>query len=433
MKSLHITNAWHPGSSGIGTFYRALMSAADEHRHYLRLVVPSGESRVEDVTPYVRVYHLKAPFAPLNRSYRWLLPHRYLWPGSEIRRILQAERPDVVEVCDKYTLQYLAGLVRRNWLFPDGHRPTLIGLSCERMIDNLLVYLPCFPLAEAFCRLYMKWLYFPLFDHHITVSNFTAAELRDAARGHMVPRGVWVRGMGVDIEHFGPERRDPLLRRRLLARAGGGVRSYLLLYAGRFAPEKNLPLLLGMMQRLALSPDFDFRLVFAGDGMLREKLEREAASLCPGHVAFLGHVGNREELASVYASSDAFVHPNPAEPFGIGPLEALASGLPLIACNRGGLLAYADSSNAWLANPDARSFAAAALAMVASPSDAKSRTVSGLETARRFAWPGIASEYLMLYREIHDWHSGAKPTPRIRPDFLSTAGNWLGREMRGSA
>jgi alpha-1,6-mannosyltransferase len=433
VKSLHITNAWHPASGGIGTFYRALMAAAGEHRHYLRMVVPSGESCVEDVTPYVRIYHLKAPLAPLNRSYRWLLPHRYLLPGSEIRRILQSERPDVVEICDKYTLQYLAGLIRRNWFFPDNHRPTLIGLSCERMVDNLLVYLPRFPLAEGFCRLYMKWLYFPLFDHHITVSQFTAAELREASRGHMVPRGVWVRGMGVDIEGFGAARRDPLLRRRLLARAGGGVRAYLLLYAGRLAPEKNLPLLVGMMERLALSPDFDFRLVIAGEGMLRKQLERAAAVSCPGRVAFIGHIGNRDELAAIYASADAFVHPNPAEPFGIAPLEALASGLPLIACNRGGLMSYASPANAWLADPDPRSFAAAALDLARSPAVAESRVEAGLETARRYDWPAIASEYLMLYREIHDWHSGVKLNPRIRPDFLSTSGNWLGQEMRGSA
>ena len=433
MKSLHITNSWHLASGGIGTFYRALMAAADDRQHYLRLVVPAAGTRVEDVTPYVRIYHLKAPPAPLNRSYRWLLPQKYLLPHSELRRILLEERPDVIEICDKYTLQYLAGLVRRNWFFPDGHRPTLIGLSCERMIDNFLVYLPRLPLAEAFCRLYMKWLYFPLFDHHITVSHFTAAELRDASRGHLVPRGVWVRGMGVDIQNFGPARRDPLLRRRLLMRAGGSARSHLLLYAGRLAPEKNLLLLLQMMERLALSPDFDVRLAIVGDGMSRLELEQIAASACPGRVIFLGHVGDRDELASVYASADAFVHPNPAEPFGIAPLEAMASGLPLVACNCGGLLSYASRENAWLASPDARSFAAAALAVAGSPVEAEARAVAGLETARRYSWPTVASDYLMLYREIHEWHSGARPAPRIGPDFLSTAGNWLGREMRGSA
>jgi len=55
-----------------------------------------------------------------------------------------------------------------------------------------------------------------------------------------------------------------------------------------------------------------------------------------------------------------------------------------------------------------------------------------VETARRSAWAAIASECLMLYLEMHDWRSGPKLSSRIRPDFLSTAGNRLGQEMRGS-
>ncbi len=429
MKSAHLTNAWHSASGGIGTFYRALMAAADAHEHYMRLIVPADETRVEEVSPFVRIYHLRAPRAPLNRSYRWLLPDRYLRPRSDIRHILCDERPDLIEICDKYTLQYLAGLVRRNWFFPAGYRPTLVGLSCERMIDNLLVYLPRFPFAESFCRLYMKWLYFPLFDHHITVSRFTADELRGASRGHVVRRGVWVRGMGVDTAGFSPARRDPLLRRRLLALSGGETGSVLLLYAGRLAPEKNLGMLVQVMRLLGHVPEFDFRLVIAGDGMLRQALERDVARSCPGRVAFLGHFGTTDELAAIYASADAFVHPNPAEPFGIAPLEAMASGLPLVACNRGGVISYAAPSCAWLADPDPRSFVEAICALARCPAESQARARAALETAQRYAWPNIAGGYLRLYREIHEWHSGACPNPRIQPDFISTAGNWLGLEV----
>lgn len=430
MKSIHLTNAWHESSGGIATFYRALMTAADAHRHFMRLIVPAKETRVEDRTPYVRIYHLGASHAPLSRNYRWLLPFRYLGPHSEIRNILIAERPDLIEVCDKYTLQYLAGLVRRDLVFPDGQRPTLVALSCERMIDNLPAYLPRFPLSETFCRLYMKWLYFGLFDHHIAVSDFTAQELRTASHGHMVQRGVWIRGMGVDIDNFNPERRDPLLRRRLLARAGGTEQSILLLYAGRLAPEKSLDLLVGVMQQLSRSTEFDFRLAVAGDGVMRKSLERAVAISCPGRFAFLGHIGHGPELAAIYASADAFVHPNPAEPFGIAPLEAMASGLPLVACNRGGVLSYASASNAWLADPTAPALASAVLSAALQPAARRAKAMAALETARRRAWPNVAAEFFGLYRAIHEWHSGTARTPAIPPDFLSTAGNWLGREVQ---
>ncbi len=69
---------------------------------------------------------------------------------------------------------------------------------------------------------------------------------------------------------------------------------------------------------------------------------------------FYGHVGARETLARLYASCDVFVHPNPREPFGIGPLEAMASGVPLVAPAAGGLLSYANDTNAWLAGAHGR-------------------------------------------------------------------------------
>jgi hypothetical protein len=53
-------------------------------------------------------------------------------------------------------------------------------------------------LGRWFARQYMKWLYFPQFDHHIAVSEYTAEELGIASRGHKVQRGVWLGPMGVD-------------------------------------------------------------------------------------------------------------------------------------------------------------------------------------------------------------------------------------------
>ena len=51
------------------------------------------------------------------------------------------------------------------------------------------------------------------------------------------------------------------------------------------------------------------------------------------------------------------MHPNPREPFGIAPLEAMASGTATLAPGAGGLLAYANNENAWLVAPTAENFA----------------------------------------------------------------------------
>ncbi len=73
----------------------------------------------------------------------------------------------------------------------------------------------------------------------------------------------------------------------------------------------------------------------------------------------LGQINDTETLANLFANCDAFVHPNPREPFGITPLEAMASGLPVVAPNSGGVLSYANSENAWLSEPTAECFSEA--------------------------------------------------------------------------
>lgn len=430
MKTVHLTNAWHESSGGISTFYRALIEAANRNRHELRLIVPGCETRIEEKPPYCRIYHLKSPPAPFNSSYRWLLPYRYLLPWGDVNRILRAERPEVVEICEKYVLPYLGGLLRRGWLMGVRFRPAVIGLSMERLDDNLRSYLPAMPEAVAarLCRIYMKWLYFPFFDHHITISAHTADELRQASLGHAVERGVWIRPLGVNTSLMHPGRRCGELRRSLVARAGGAGDSRLLLYAGRLAPEKNLSLLVDTMAVLQRRAGMDFRLVVAGSGIERERLESAMRVSCPGRVVFLGHVSSREELAALYASCDAFLHPNASEPFGIAPLEAMASGLALVAPARGGVLTYASHENAWLANPAAADFAEAAIAATIDTPLRRQRIAAARETAERFAWQTVTDGYLALYDHIGRGRAG-QPVTELAPDFRSTAGDRLGIEI----
>ena len=78
IKTLHLTNAYHPTSGGIRTFYRALLEGANAERRRMRLVVPAEHDRIEDVGEFGRVYHVKARPAPaFDRRYRMILPPAY--------------------------------------------------------------------------------------------------------------------------------------------------------------------------------------------------------------------------------------------------------------------------------------------------------------------------------------------------------------------
>jgi alpha-1,6-mannosyltransferase len=398
VKTLHLTNAWHESSGGISTFYRALLEEANRQGHELRLVVPGDRTRVEPAGDYGLIYHIEAPRAPLNPAYRIIYPHRYLLPGTALQRIVNLERPDLVEVSEKYTMPYFAGLLRTGRLPGVNHRPTMVGLSCERMDENLSVYLTPRPGGQAFCDWYMKWIYFPQFDHHIAVSAHVSDELIEASRGHKVRRGIWISPMGVDCHRFTPALRTTAGRDRLRARIGAPDTATLVLYAGRLAPEKNLPLLAATM---ALLDRRDYWLIVAGEGVGEASLRDDIGRHGLRNVTFLGHVGSRDQLAEYYACSDIFLHPNPREPFGIAPLEAMASGLALVAPDSGGVSTYANDRNAWLAPANAVSFANTVRSVRADPEEAAQRMRQARITAEGFSWREASGRYLGLYRTIH--------------------------------
>jgi alpha-1,6-mannosyltransferase len=386
------------------------LRAAQQAGRSLVLIVPSERDDVESFGSHCRIYHVAAAAAPIfDRRYRLLLPPSY-WPlaRGRVREILQAERPDLVEVCDKYALHWLAGLWRKDWLGMR-KRPLLVGMSCERMDDNVRAFITDKPWARAWSRRYLSYCYLPLFDLHLANSDYTANELRAA----LVPRHarpLHVVPMGADIAQFAALQRDHQERRALLKHVGASSQARLLLYAGRLSPEKNLSLLTETLAILAAHPTEDYHLLIAGDGPLAAQLREQARERWPRRLHLLGHVGERARLLSLYANCDAFVHPNPREPFGIAPLEAMAAGLPLIAPNAGGVLSYANHENAWLAEPRADAFAQAIQSVFGIAPLRCARLAQARARATQFDWAHVTTRFFELYEQLHlQFRQAAQP------------------------
>ncbi len=397
LKTLHLTNAYHQNSGGIGTFYRFLLTAAQHAGRSLVLVVPSARDDVESFGPHCRIYHVAAAPAPFfDRRYRLLLPPSYLpFARGRVREILRAELPDVIEISDKYALNWLAGLWRKGGL-GIAHRPTLIGMSHERMDDNVRAFLSDKPWARNWSRRYLAYCYLPFFDFHLANSDYTADELR-AAFAPKHTRPLHVVPMGANVQQFAALQRNETERQALLAHLGASPNARLLLYAGRVSPEKNVPLLTQTMEALAAHSKEEYRLLIAGDGPMAAQLRERGLP----NVHLLGHLGERARLLSLYANCDAFLHPNPREPFGIAPLEAMAAGLPLVAPNAGGVLSYANADNAWLAKPRAVSFAQAVQAVFNDPAVRAARVAQARLRAAQSDWTHVTTRFFDLYEQLH--------------------------------
>jgi alpha-1,6-mannosyltransferase len=370
-------------------FYRALMKYAAENGREMRLVVPGPESGVEQVAETVLIHFVAA------RNSRIADPrYRVMWAigktGVAIRDILRRETPDVVEISDKYSLPMLAGALRVCGV-QGVPRPVTIGTSHERMDDNIRAYFHWGPIGMWVTQLFLKRYYWMMFDHHVANSAYTAEELLRIAGRRRIPRSIHILPMGVDCEGLDPSLRSPELRCELAARAGIPGDARILIYCGRLAAEKNLPLLADMMKHL--SPEY--YLVVAGEGELKGWL----AGAGP-RIRTIGHLPDRAAVARALNGADVFVHPNPREPFGIAPLEAMASGLPLVVPRSGGVLSYANDTNAWLPMPNGEDFARSVQSVFADPEGRAKRVVAARKTALKHDWPKVASKYFRMYDQI---------------------------------
>ncbi|MBN1567616.1 MAG: glycosyltransferase [Acidobacteria bacterium] len=418
MKTMHITNSWSETSGGIATFYRGLIEAANRRRHSMSLVVPAARDGQKAFGEFVRIYEVESPKAKFNSGYRTIYPSQFLTSTGRLSRILKLEEPDLVEISDKYTLNYLGPLLRLRLLNDIAFRPVVVGLSFERMDVNFQTYISAGAIGRAFCAWYMRHIYFPFFDHHIAISDQTAFELQAASKGHEITRAVFQLPLGVDCRLFSPRYRSKIEHVRLLHRAGAADGAVLLLYVGRLAPEKNLSLLLDTMKHLP-SGDQEYHLIVAGDGISRDSFLIRAIELLGRRLSWLGHISNREELARLYANSDFFIHPNPQEPFGIAPLEAMASGLPVVAPDSGGLKAYANSSNACLTDATGQAFASMIQTLVADASKRQIVIEAALRTAHEFSLETTTDRYLDLYENLHRIIKKELPLEAAKPAFLS--------------
>ncbi len=159
-------------------------------------------------------------------------------------------------------------------------------------------------------------------------ADFTMVPTDEMARGlaQLGFERLRVVGRGVNSQTFSPAKRDPALRGQWCAADDTPVA----LCVSRFAPEKNFPLVLDACRAMrAVRPDT--RLILVGDGPMEQELKRELEGDMRGIVV----AGRLEdgELSAHYASADIFLFPSTTETFGNVTMEAMASGLAVVACD----------------------------------------------------------------------------------------------------
>ncbi|HEY2066515.1 MAG TPA: glycosyltransferase [Gemmatimonadaceae bacterium] len=371
---LDITEFFGETSGGVRTYLMEKAAYVERHPELRQvLVLPAGADAVTEVDG-VRCYRMRGPRVPTQHPYRFMLATR------SNRRIIEHERPDVIEVGSPGLVPWIIRHPARRLGIPLVHffhsdYPSLMGPGIARK------------LAARYARALDR-----LFVTTIVASTTVADDLRRIG----IDRVVRV-PLGVDPRCFSPTRRA----RGMELRARLGIDGTpLVIFVGRFAREKELKLLLTAWPTIRARTGAQLLLV--GEGPLRrpllESIRRHAWSRS---IRWFPFTADREQLASLVAASDLFVSPGTAETFGLAALEALASGTPVLSADHGGVAEQVTASGAGALFPagQATELAAAAVALL-STGGAEMRERARAYATSEHDWDSVFDRIVNLYRAV---------------------------------
>ena len=373
---LHLVDAtmfWSPTGGGVRRYLQtkhAWLAGQPRWRHSIAVPRVAGSDPGAATLPSIAL--------PGSGGYR--LPLR----RSAIARVLEGLAPDLIEAGDPYRVAWGARDAAQRLGIPavaycHSNLAAMARLAGGRRFGAS---------AARWAERYARHVYAG-FDLVLAASRSMAAHLGDWG----VER-VACQPLGVDTTVFRPSARDAAFR----ARRGWPDDARVLVYAGRFAPEKHLDVLADAVGRLGAP----YVLLAVGAG--------PAPPAAKDRVAVEPFVASASELATVLASADAFVHAGDQETFGLSVLEAMACGTPAVVRDAEGLAELAGDGGA-IAVPagTGADFAAAIDSLFTG--ERNERSCRARRRAEASDWgivlPGLLDHYLRLL-------GAARATPAAR-------------------
>lgn len=304
MHIVDTTMFFAPQSGGVKRYLMAKQQWLRARTNVLHTLVVPGPA---DAEPRDGIAYVSAPPLPFSGGYRFPLRPR---PWSE--RLIQLS-PDLIEAGDPYCVPWAALTAAQALGVPAlaFHHSDL-----SRLLSSRLGGWAAGPTERYLRNLYKD------FDAVIAPSRIMMSKLEAIGVAHAV-----LQPLGVDTELFNPGRRDDRLRAEL----GLPASTRLLVFAGRFSHEKNIPALVDALR--LLGPAYHLLLI-GGERVARPE----------PNVTFLPYQGQGPALARYIASADAMVHGGDSETFGLVVAEAMACGLPVVGVDAGAVPELVDES-----------------------------------------------------------------------------------------
>jgi glycosyltransferase involved in cell wall biosynthesis len=384
MKIAIVTETFLPKIDGIVTMVTKTVETLRAGGDEVMIFAPSGGPAELCGAEVVSLPSIPFPFYP---------ELKVAAPRASMRAHLQAFRPDVFHLFEP-SLLGVGGIYYGKVM----RIPIVISYH-----TNLPAYLHYYGLGAFEGQ---TWKLMRARHLRADLNLCTSTQMMEELHSHNIDRlALWERA--VDAQRFHPSKCSAQMRNQL---SGGEPQKTLLLYVGRLSAEKDI----GKLRKLTESMP-DARLAIVGDGPVRKDLEKHFRGT-PTH--FTGYMRG-EPLAQAYASADVFVMPSKTETLGLVVMEAMAAGLPVVACRAGGIPdAVENGVTGFLFEPsDEEGLVKMVTWVLTHPAErAAVRTQARADVERR-SWEGSTRQLQQYYSQAI-----AHPRPRVAPGQMKWSG-----------
>ena len=295
-----ITETYPPEINGAAMTIHRLVEGLRAKNHTVSTIRPSQAKHLVPIKTKDDTITTSLPFP-------WYKEIRIGWPAINlIKSKWKISHPDLVYIATEGPLGWAAIYVARKFKIPiiSGFH-TNFHSYCDHYGWGSWTHI-----LLSYLRLFHNFTHCTLVPSSYQKSLIRKGGIRD----------VEILGRGVDTQFFNPSKRSYELHKSW----GVTESTIVALYVGRIAPEKNINLVLATYRHIK-NQNIDIKLVIVGDGPMKQQLEEKNTD-----VIFTGSKTG-EDLARHYASGDIFLFPSETETFGNVTLEAMASGLAVVA------------------------------------------------------------------------------------------------------
>lgn len=307
MKIAFFTDTFFPQINGVTNTFHYLSNYLEKKGIDHIFIAPDYDTEQYD-SGEIPVYRFKGITPSIYPECRLVFPQY-----SKVIEILSTFKPDLVHIATELGIGYCGLRASRELGLP-------VVMSYHTNYDKYLEYYNLIYLSKPIWS-YVRWF------HSFASVNLCPSynTIRELTQRGFQGLDIWTRG--IDMNAFSPTHYSDSVRDEL-----GGRNKTVFLYVGRIAKEKGLDTLAASILKVNEKYKDDIMFVFTGDGPYLEEL----VSMNIENMVFTGPKRGKA-LAEIYASCDAFVFPSGTETFGNVMLEAMASGLPGICVDSGGI------------------------------------------------------------------------------------------------